>query len=451
MTRTVRSIVAALFAVAFLTTAPLVLLSTAGYRYDAAKHRVEKTGIIAVDSAPQGARILLNDVAQRKTTPASFTRLLPAEYRVRFERDGYFPWQRAVEVRSSETTFVTDALLLRDSLPRLTRGGAYARAVYTADGRRAALLRDDGAWRELSVLDAGGGAPALLARYGGDTYADADLRWSPDGGKLLFAAHGKDRKPVLFLYDAAAPSAPPRALQGSFPGSRADASWSSDGSRIVVDAAGGAFLVDPANGAVTSAAIGADIQDAALRGNDLFVLRPSKDGVALEKRAPGDLAVAAPFAVLPAGRYRFTDAAGPYLLIAEAKGKLLAVSPDDGRVADTLSADHGVWLAKSRTPRLLAWNDYEITASDVASASHTLVARLGSPIRGCAWHPSGLAAFYATANGIAAVETDDRGRQNVFDLVKFTDVGDFAVDATDGMLRFVGTAGNARGVYEKDY
>ncbi len=442
----------ALFVTGFLVAAPLVLLYTAGYRYDTKKHRVEKTGIIAVDSLPPGARIILNEVPQKMTTPTSFTRILPEDYRVRFEKQGYFPWEKTVEVRSSETTFVTDALLLSNALPRLLVDGKISDAVFTGDGRRAALVRDDGKWKELLVLDPGKTLPVLLARYGSDTYPDAKLQWSPDGAWLLFSAHGKDKKPVLLLYSASVGTQTPRALHALFPGTRLDAEWSTDGSHIVVTALGGVYLVNPNGDTSTSTGISANVQDAALRDGSMFVLRPSKDGVALERRAPGDLTVVKPLVVLPTGKYHFLDAAGPYLLVSEsAKQKVLVVSPNDGAIVDTLTADHTAWLAKSKTPRLLAWNDFEITASDVATSTHTLVARLGTKVTGAAWHPSGLAVFYATANGITATDLDDRDKRNVIELVKFSDLDAFSLDTKDAVLRFIGAVGNARGLYEKEY
>lgn len=456
MTPKIRKIIAGLFIAAFLSTAPLILLYTSGYGYDWKKHRIEKTGIIQTDSAPQGASIALNGVPQKRTTPASFTRLLPEDYRLRFEKQGFLPWEKTVEVRSGETAFVTDALLFKDSLPRLLYGEEISQAAFTADGRREALVRDDGKWRELSVLDADKTAPALLARYGGDTYTDSRLLWSPDGSRLLFASRGKDGAPVLLLYDIPARSSdatePPRSLQDKFSAAKLDAKWSTDGSRIVALAAGGVFLLNPDDGSVSSGAIGAGIQDAILRGKDLFLLRQTLDGAALERRGHGNLAAVKPLLTLPAGRYRFLDASGPFLLLTEeGNGRLLAVSPDDGSVADTLFADSAAWLPKSKEPRLLAWNDFEITVSNLRTGEHSLVTRLGTRIQGCAWHPSGLAVIYATASGIEATDLDARGRRNIFDLVRFTDVGAFAVDPAGGVLRFVGAIGNRRGLYEKEY
>ncbi len=440
------------FIVGFLVSVPLVLFYTAGYRYDIKKHQVEKTGILVTDSSPTGAHIVLNDVPQKVATPTSFTRILPEDYRIRFEKQGYFSWEKTVEVRSSETTFVTDALLLSNSLPRLVLDGKTSMAVFSPDGRHEALIHEDNAWKELSVLDAGKSAPVLLARYSSTMYTDATLQWSPDNTHLLLSAHGKDGKPVLLLYSASDTTQTPRALQSSFPGAHLDAAWSNDGSQIVVNAVGGVFLMNTVDGKVIATGVGGNIQDAALRDNTLFVLRPSKNGTALERHTPGDLSAVKPLTIFPAGRYHFLDAAGPYLLILDAaKQKLFVVSPNDGTLVDTLPATHAAWLAKSKTPRLLAWNDFEITAVDILAGTHVLVARLGTPITGCTWHPSGLAVFYATTNSIIATDLDDRDTRNVVTLVKFTELGGFALDATDGVLRFVGAVGNARGLYEKEY
>ncbi len=442
-----RIIVTFLFVAGFLITAPALILFTSGYRYNWKRQRIQKTGSIRVETEPAGARAYLDGVLQRRVTPTSFSRLLPEDYRVRLEKQGYLSWEKTLEVRSGETTFATGIVMYKDALPRLVLGKDVALAAWDADGTDVAFVADDGQWQELAVLKAGG-EPVLLARFAKDAYADARIEWSPSGDAILFTAvvDGATRA-LRFL-----PSSPSStlAVHEGFPKGRLQVRWSDDGSRIAVVSADGIFSADPATGAVSPVRLEADVQDATFRGRTTFALRKDvrEDGtpsVALE-RVNGD--AAAVVAELPAGDYRFLADDGRRVLAADArKRRVFVIDPSSGE-ALPFDATGAAWEPKGK--RLLLWNDFEIFTADPADGSRTLITRLSTPISGCAWSPAGDAVLFATANGVSLDELDDRDRRNVFDLIRFTNVGAFAVDPAANLLRFIGSVGNQRGVYEKD-
>ena len=55
-----RRIVYLIFVSAFFIVTPLILMYTQGYRYNFAKSRVQKTGILIISSLPKKAEIYLN-------------------------------------------------------------------------------------------------------------------------------------------------------------------------------------------------------------------------------------------------------------------------------------------------------------------------------------------------------------------------------------------------------
>lgn len=442
-----RIIITVLFIAAFLVTAPALILFTSGYRYNWKRQRVQKTGSVRAETIPPGARAYLDGVLQRRVTPTSFPRLLPEDYRVRLEKTGYFPWEKTLEVRSGETTFATGIVLYKEALPRLVLGKDIAMAAWSPDGTDAAYVADDGQWQEIAALK-GGGEPILLARFAKDAYADARFDWSPAGDAFLFTATVDGATRVLrFLPDAPSSTL---AVHEGFPKGRLTVRWSDDGSRILVVNADGVFAADPATGAVSPVRLEPDVQDATARGRTVYVLRKAlrDDGVpavALE-RLNGDGAV--PAAELPPGDYRFLADDGRRLIAADArKRRVFLVDPNAG-TALPFDATGAAWEPKGK--RLLLWNDFEIFTVDPADGSRTLITRLSTPISGCTWSPAGDAVLFATANGIALAELDDRDRRNVFDLIRFTNVGAFAVDPGANLLRFIGSVGNQRGLYEKD-
>jgi PEGA domain len=101
----------------FLILAPIVVLYTAGYRYNTKKMRVEKVGIIFVRSRPSGANIYLNGKKRTETTPARLRDLLPGDYDVKISKNGYSDWEKTLPVGSELTTFAESIALFKNSVP----------------------------------------------------------------------------------------------------------------------------------------------------------------------------------------------------------------------------------------------------------------------------------------------------------------------------------------------
>lgn len=452
MHRRARTAIALLFVIGFFATAPFVLLYTAGYRWNMRKGRVEKTGLIQASTKPEGARIFLNGVLQKRVTPAGFKRILPDDYDVRLEKQGYFPWEKTLEVRSGETAFATEIVLMQDSLPRLRNDGTYAAATFNASGTTFAFLRDIAELTELGIVDARTGTETLLARFGKGTYGDARMQWSPDGAMLLFSGNTRAGATHAFAYPAADPQAV-RALHETFPAGRLRVRWSGDGSRITAVSPDGAFTADAASGTFAPESLAAGAQDVEVRDRTAWILRalPKGGDVILERGPIGTVEGKKQTAAFAPGTYRFLDGNGPSLLVLDVlRAKLALVDPDAGTVQGTYDATGAAWYGKPRDARLLVWNDFEVTVIDTATKERTVVTRLGETLRKCAWHPEGQAVLYATDAGIFAAELDDRDHRNVFPLVRYGALDDFAIDTRDGILRFVGAVGNRKGSYEKE-
>jgi hypothetical protein len=105
------------FITLFLVTAPLVVLYTAGYRWNGKKLRPEKVGIIFVRSRPSGADIYLNSIKRRETTPNRLRDLLPDTYQLKIAKDGYASWNKDLPVESGLTTFAEGVVLWKNTAP----------------------------------------------------------------------------------------------------------------------------------------------------------------------------------------------------------------------------------------------------------------------------------------------------------------------------------------------
>ena len=105
------------FIALFLVTAPVVVLYTAGYRWNGKKVRLEKVGLIFLRSRPSYAEIYLNGKLRSERTPARLRNLLPSDYDVKVTKNGYGTWEKNLPVASALTTFAEGIVLWKQSLP----------------------------------------------------------------------------------------------------------------------------------------------------------------------------------------------------------------------------------------------------------------------------------------------------------------------------------------------
>lgn len=105
------------FIIFFLATAPIVVLYTAGYRWNTKKGRPEKVGIIFVRARPSGSDIYLDGKLRSETTPTRLRNLLPDTYTITIGKNGYGTWTKRLQVSSGLTTFAEGVIIWKNATP----------------------------------------------------------------------------------------------------------------------------------------------------------------------------------------------------------------------------------------------------------------------------------------------------------------------------------------------
>lgn len=443
MKRFWRTVVFAVFTVSFLVTVPLVLLATAGYRYNLLRGRIEKTGIIQARSTPRGATVWVNDVQQETTTPLEVRRILAEDYRVRLTLEGYLPWEKTLDVEQGQTAFTAVVTMLRDALPRLALEGKFVATTWSPDGNRLAFIKnDEGALQEIGIWSPVG-SPVTLARVSAEPSA-LSISWSPDGGRLLLTDVSKART-SLTVYASVA-NREPLTIGQDLPRGVTGAKWAADGQTVIALAETGAFQVSLADGGVVPLAIGRSILDATTRDRVTYLIQREADGRTALLRSNGKTAPEV-IAFLPNDLCRFRAWRGLNLQVADPRsGRVLSYDQDGLAGGERVGIESNV----SGDGRLVAWNAFEVFVTSADGTRSELLTRLSSPIRSCVWHPTGAHVICATDEKIFAIELDGRDRRNVWDLARASGVGELNVTSLGPRLRFTGTIGNQSGLFIRD-
>lgn len=111
--RNIRKIFFWLFFLIFIIVLPLIIFYSLGYQFNRNLKRFQRTGIISIRSLPTDAEIYLNDKKINKETPFDIRNLLPNTYKIRLEKEGFYPYELNVEVKPFFVSVVDATLIPR--------------------------------------------------------------------------------------------------------------------------------------------------------------------------------------------------------------------------------------------------------------------------------------------------------------------------------------------------
>src|SRR5438552_405292 len=108
MTKKVRIIILTICIVLFFIATPYMVLYSLGYRIDFKHLKLMGTGGIYVKAQPESVAIAI-DSARHDKTGVLFTsifkqNLLPGKHIVTIQKDGYYDYQKTLEVKKNEVT-----------------------------------------------------------------------------------------------------------------------------------------------------------------------------------------------------------------------------------------------------------------------------------------------------------------------------------------------------------
>jgi len=167
----------------YLTLLPIILSYSLGYHIDFHKFAIYKTGILSIKSTPSGASIYINGKLRPDITPARIEELRPGTYSIEVKRDGLFPWQKDLAVRSNMVTRAENILLFPTLQVTEKVSDRETDDFFIPDDRsQVYYMAKSGLYK--SNID--GTNPKKLSPYSQWPSYIVGKKLSPDGKKLLY-------------------------------------------------------------------------------------------------------------------------------------------------------------------------------------------------------------------------------------------------------------------------
>lgn len=423
MHRRIRRALSLLFALTFLIAAPALIISTAGYRYNFLKGRIERTGVVFVSSKPSGAHVLIGGNDTEKTTPSRVRRLLPGTYAVGLEKDGYHSWTKTVDVRSRETTFLNNIALFLDVAPEPLLDVPVDQAIFSPDRSRAAALSVTESSVEVRVVDLRSGEMSLPYRTENVTGAELRVVWSPDSSRFFLERTNGPRS-LYFLWEEDSPNEMMDLIRIA-PAVYDQAFWSPEGRFLYAAAGGELYAIDV--GDRTAVRSGPATEDMHVIGSTFFGIFRDAEGTRLVRRGIRDEAYDI-LGMIPNGSYRHLDGyAGRLALLDEDRSRLLVIDPGvepNQLTWHELNATEARW---SEDGVLLYRNAFELHTFNPDGAIDSLITRLGGQLTAAEWIPDFGLVLMSDGQEAIITEASSVPDRSITNIASFDAITDIAV------------------------
>lgn len=446
------------FIAIFLVITPLVTLYTAGYRYNLKRHKIEKTGILYLDSKPKGAEIYINGRYQDKT-PARFANLMPDTYQIEVKKTGYYPWKKEVAIKSNLTTFEEDIILFKENLPiNLLEGQVNIFNIAPNQDKIIYSVTKNNS-EELKLYNLINQSDFSIKKFNSLKNNQLEfVGWSPNLNKAILKITSNNFNQYFIL------DTDTLKIKELFDITRINFSkilWDNlTGNYLYGLNEGAIYQIDPSTNS-TKNLFSKDIIDFYPNGSEIYYINQDQTGNYLGReiliKSPNteEETVKIEKIKLPSpSAFTLQPSTVNYLVLLDQRSNdLFIISKNAFRDEDInqniILQDRAKKILWSKDYKnILYFTDFEIWTYNFATQQKSLTTSYSEPIYGAIWYPTNKYIIYQLKDSIRAIEAGLSEIKNDLELAKINTIGGLAIDQTGNNLYFTGKAGNKSGIYQ---
>jgi len=188
--------------ITFFIISPIIIMYTAGYRYDFSKHEIKQTGVLSIDALPKDLTVYLNNVKIDKKIPVWLPNRAPGNYEVKLTKDGYQDWVKNIDIASKKTSYIKEITLFKKSLPTPILADlqkTIANFYSSFDGQYIILTTKENNIFEIYLYETNTETLSSLSRI--KTETEPIVSWSPFNNYFLIQTTEK-QKDIIQIFDA---------------------------------------------------------------------------------------------------------------------------------------------------------------------------------------------------------------------------------------------------------
>jgi|GEM_PF-1377655 len=154
ITYPIRRAILITFLAAFFVITPIIIMYTEGYRYDWQNWQrglFKETGAISIDILPKNAVVYLNNTKLNSKMPIRLKNVAPQKYDIKITAAGYFDWTKEIEVKSKQTIYIKEIVMLQKNEPTLAVEGNINQLSISPNERRIIYTLNNGRAMEIWI------------------------------------------------------------------------------------------------------------------------------------------------------------------------------------------------------------------------------------------------------------------------------------------------------------
>lgn len=439
MTKKSRTILFSILSVVFVIVASSAIFYAQGYRFDAKSFKFLKTGAIFVKVSPSNAKITLDQKPMGRTQIISdylfIQSLVPKEYVVKAEKEGYLPWTKTLAVKAMEVSEARNVVLFPENInfPNIKNG--LEKMQYLGEDRAILTYAGSDGPSKLSIYDLSNNQETDLSPINSllAGYDLADLKILDPQNLLLSLQNKKTKKTEYFLAGVNSSQEVPQKVNFLTQDSRNVVLIDSSGERSLFWQEEGWMLkksLDSGEPAVHF--LNEKIAAFALSGNYFYFL--TEKGQLLEIDQNKNFPAQELAKNVPVGLLEMKDEHDLELLIfgnkimLNGKGNLYLLDRTENSFKKIFEGVKNIELSPSKDKILcqLQKELWVILLSDIdvpfkeKEGAELFISRFSQEIQDADWIANDYFAF-SVSNQIKISEIDNRSQPNIYDISKFND------------------------------
>jgi hypothetical protein len=439
MNKKIKNALLLAFVILFIVITTVASLFASGYKFNLSwplrfNRLLQKTGMLATDTQPVKATIYLNGKA-RKTdpwkifggeyvmTPAKIKNLLPGEYDLRLEAEGYWPYSQKIWINSGQTTFIEDVNLFLDNLPVLISSSPFSRLSLSPNGR----YLYSSATKEIINLKTDERRPTQAS-------SSDEGAWL-DNSRLLIG--GQIFNPADSEKDA--------NYENTIGGNASN--WCFDNASGLIYYQSGQTIscLKTDNQTVSAIASGDDYLDYQPWGKKLFAIIRHGNQAELAAYGPDGIKEEQTFLLPANSQYSFTDGFTDNLSLYDQENKTAYLFNPEKISASPIIIRNAKDLEAFGNDSLIYTNGWEIYTLNLKTGKSDLITRLSSEISGLLWNDR---KNYLILVDNSTIKVFDFKNRSLTDLFRGDAVSSPVLDADNSYLYFWARIGNQEGLYK---
>lgn len=443
MSQKTRQILFYIFVLIFLTLTPAISFYASGYKLGSGLN-LQKTGILILDSEPSSAFIYIDGKIQQNfinkvmkseegfiTTPQKIKNLLPGEYNIKIDKDGYWPWEKKLTVKPGESTFAEDVILFRKNQPMLVENNNLDNNKFLLLDDVLISANDD----KLSITK----ETETVASFSLAERITDDIKLSPSKNKFI-AGH--------YIYSLKDANTKPLNLNDYIGSNAKNIQWGKNdneifylnGSQInMFDIDANKFISITKDDKLTSYLSKENyiyfiVNNVSTSELNIFDLNKNE----IIKKIS-----------LPLSDYAFKNPEYKNLNLFDVRHETLYIidpfSPFKPLQETINNLKQSFWQDENT---LIYANDFEIWSFDFGLSKKTLITRIGNKIKTVIPHADKNYILFSTDTDINILELDDREKYNITKIIGLEKINTLSINEDGDIIFFSAKIGEQEGVFK---